>query len=63
VESYIMVDPLGRFYQNALESGSQGHLYSQTILEVGCNAAFGSLPFKTDRYQSRYVSLAAKELA
>lgn len=63
MESYIMVDPLGRFYQNALESGSQGHLYSQVIHEIGCDAAFSTLPFKTDRYQSRYVSLAAKEMA
>ncbi|MCW2313713.1 viperin family antiviral radical SAM protein [Rhodoferax antarcticus] len=62
MESYIMVDPLGRFYQNALESGSQGHLYSQAILDVGSRAAFASLPFNTGRYQSRYVSLATKEL-
>lgn len=63
MESYIMVDPLGRFYQNALDSGMQGHLFSQPILEVGCQAAFGSLPFKPGRYQSRYVSLASKEAA
>lgn len=63
VESYIMVDPLGRFYQNALASGSQGHLYSQAILDVGCDAAFGSLPFNPHRYQARYVSLASRELA
>src|SRR5690606_13422725 len=43
-ESYIMIDPLGRFFQNASPTvGSRGYRYSSPILEVGIESAFSSI--------------------
>ncbi len=51
IESYIMVDPIGRFFQNA----NDGHYtYSQRITEVGAEKAFNQVNFSLDKYDSRY---------
>jgi radical S-adenosyl methionine domain-containing protein 2 len=52
IESYIMIDPHGRFFQNSL-NGS-GYRYSEEILAVGAEAAFRQISWQADRFQSRY---------
>lgn len=54
-ESYLMIDPHGRFFQNSLLIGGQGYAYSQPILEVGASAAFAQMAFDTERFSARYV--------
>ena len=51
-ESYIMVDPQGRFFQNS--PCSAGYQYSQPILEVGAEKAFEQVNFNLERFLSRY---------
>lgn len=51
-ESYIMVDPQGRFFQNS--PCSAGYQYSQPILEVGAEKAFEQVNFNPERFLSRY---------
>lgn len=51
-ESYIMVDPQGRFFQNS--PCSAGYQYSQPILEVGAEKAFEQVNFDPERFLSRY---------
>lgn len=55
VESYIMIDPHGRFFQNRLANGEKGHVCSPPIHEVGVSRAFESLRFDADRFAARYV--------
>jgi len=55
-ESYIMVDPQGRFFQNS--PCSAGYQYSQPILEVGAEKAFEQVNFNLERYLSRYSNEA-----
>lgn len=54
-ESYIMVDPVGRFFQNSATSGAAGYFYSEPILKVGAARAFGRMSFTTRKFQARYV--------
>lgn len=35
LESYIMIDPLGQFYQNGQDTLVNGYQYSRPVLEVG----------------------------
>lgn len=53
-ESYIMIDPSGRFFQNSPMAG-QGYAYSRPILEVGADAAFAEVLFAHERFSSRYA--------
>lgn len=47
--SYVMVDPLGRFFSN-----SNGcHSYSSPILEVGVQAAWAEVAFDEDKFHRR----------
>jgi radical S-adenosyl methionine domain-containing protein 2 len=52
-ESYIMIDPLGRFYQNAEMSG--GYRYSRPILQVGAREAFEEMRWSEHKFVSRYA--------
>ena len=52
-ESYIMIDPLGRFYQN--HSEGQGYRYSDPILEVGAAHAFSQVHLSAAKFCSRYA--------
>jgi radical S-adenosyl methionine domain-containing protein 2 len=53
--SYIMIDPLGRFFQNG---GQQlGYTYSAPINDVGAATAFQDIAFYADRFAERYSSL------
>jgi radical S-adenosyl methionine domain-containing protein 2 len=54
-ESYLMVDPFGRFFQNQTSLGG-GYLYSKPILSVGAGAAFSEMAFNSTCFQSRYKS-------
>lgn len=56
-ESYLMIDPLGRFFQNSPLSAGQGYVYSQSILEVGAEAAFSEMTFDHERFSARYIPL------
>jgi radical S-adenosyl methionine domain-containing protein 2 len=53
-ESYLMVDPYGRFFQNGRQIDSHGHIYSRQILAVGAAAAFGDIAFDPGRFSARY---------
>lgn len=58
VDSYIMVDQFGRFYQNS--STSAGYVYSRPILDVGADAAFKEIAFDPAKFASRYTTLPAR---
>lgn len=51
-ESYIMIDPQGRFFQNAL--GRKGYDYSAPILEAGAGDAFAQFGCSSRKYCARY---------
>lgn len=55
-ESYLMVDPYGRFFQNRslLNGNRNGYDYSKPILSVGAHAAFSEIMFNSNKFQSRY---------
>lgn len=53
-ESYLMIDPFGRFFQNH-PSLAGGYLYSDPILSVGAHAAFSKMAFNSASFQSRYT--------
>ncbi|ROR40646.1 viperin family antiviral radical SAM protein [Caminibacter pacificus] len=48
-ESYIMVDPFGRFYQNS----NLEYQYSESILKVGAKKAFSQVTFMKDKFYKR----------
>lgn len=51
-QSYLMIDPHGRFFQN--RPNGTGYFYSEPILEIGVEQAFGQIPFSLDRFLDRY---------
>lgn len=55
VQSYLMIDPHGRFFQNRLDS--KGYYYSEPILDIGVERAFAQIPFSIDRFLARYQPL------
>lgn len=57
-DSYLMVDPLGRFFQNGQQERAKGYIYSQPIPEVGAAKAFGDISFDPDRFCARYPQSA-----
>lgn len=52
-ESYLMLDPHGRFFQN--RPGQQGYEYSEPISAVGVAAAFTEIRISADKYCARYA--------
>jgi radical S-adenosyl methionine domain-containing protein 2 len=59
-ESYIMIDPLGRFFQNMPPTaGSGSYRYSSPILEAGVENAFSSIRFSASKFASRYIPIAS----
>ena len=60
-ESYLMVDPHGRFFQNSPLIPGQGYQYSQPILNVGTEAAFAEMRFDPARFAARYIPIHAEE--
>lgn len=57
-ESYLMVDPHGRFFQNSSLIVGQGYAYSRPILEVGAGAAFAEMTFDHERFGARYIPVS-----
>ncbi|MBD5804518.1 molybdenum cofactor biosynthesis protein A [Azoarcus sp. Aa7] len=57
-ESYLMVDPKGRFFQNSCRIPGTGYAYSAPILKVGAEAAFSSMSFEHERFSVRYLPRA-----
>ena len=55
-ESYIMVVPFGRFFQNSssLTSGEE-YSYSSLIIEHGAEVAFNEMSFSVEKFTARYV--------
>lgn len=51
-QSYLMINPLGRFYQNS--APGEGHIISDPILRVGVATALSRIPFNTDAFARRY---------
>jgi len=51
-ESYLMIDPHGRFFQNSL--GKKGYVYSSPILEVGVAGAYSHTGMSVLKFTSRY---------
>jgi radical S-adenosyl methionine domain-containing protein 2 len=52
-DSYIMIDPQGRFFQNGLNA-QKGYFYSKPITEENVSRAFKSISFSTERFSKRY---------
>lgn len=52
VESYVMIDPLGRFFQNAF--GQSSYRYSRPIPEIGVAQAFATVGMDTAKFCARY---------
>lgn len=55
VQSYLMIDPHGRFFQNRLDS--KGYYYSEPIRDIGIERAFAQIPFSINRFLARYQPL------
>lgn len=55
-ESYLMVDPMGRFFQNIAGAHLNGYRYSESILEAGAPAAFAGLRFSAPKFLFRYAT-------
>jgi radical S-adenosyl methionine domain-containing protein 2 len=53
-DSYVMVDPFGRFYQNKLVGKFHRHIVSDPIHEVGIKKAWSQVRFDTDKFVWRY---------
>ena len=51
-ESYIMIDPLGRFFQNT--TAQKGYHYSNPIDVIGAERAFSEWRFSAGAYAARY---------
>ncbi|WP_429945589.1 viperin family antiviral radical SAM protein [Bibersteinia trehalosi] len=51
-ESYLMIDPCGRFFQN--QTNGKGYMYSSEILKVGIDSAFNEIEFDIEKFLSRY---------
>lgn len=52
VQSYIMVDPHGRFFQN--RTGAAGYDYSASIVYVGARNAFDGMKWSAEKFSARY---------
>ncbi|AUI65283.1 MULTISPECIES: viperin family antiviral radical SAM protein [Glaesserella] len=51
-QSYLMIDPLGRFFQN--QPNELGYIYSQPILKVGIINALKEIHFDAEKFCKRY---------
>ncbi len=61
--SYLMVDPLGRFFQNKVDiKTGDSYSYSLPILRCGADAAFRQIFFDVEKFAARYPSFT-KEVA
>ena len=61
VESYLMIDPHGRFFQN--DATQATYRYSRRILEVGAARAFSEINIEPGKFCARYSAPAFQEAA
>lgn len=54
LQTYLMIDPKGRFFQNHPDAKHSGYLYSSAILESGAAAAFPNIEISASGFASRY---------
>jgi len=53
--SYIMVDPKGRFFQNSpISNGNSGYEYSESIMTAGAEQAYRDITFSSEKFLRRY---------
>ena len=57
VGSYVMVDPIGRFFQN--RAGASGYDFSPPILDVGAAVAFSRIGWSSLKFEGRYAGTAS----
>ncbi|UOP05472.1 viperin family antiviral radical SAM protein [Conchiformibius kuhniae] len=55
-QSYLMIDPEGRFFQNH-HHGVKVYQYSHPIHKVGIQNAFNEITFHVDKFHHRYIPL------
>jgi len=60
VDSYVMIDSYGRFFQNSLQK-CEGYQYSQSICLVGAEAALQEVFVDARKYRKRYFTLHQKQ--
>lgn len=60
-ESYIMIDPKGRFYQDNTGGDKRGYQYSRPILDVGVRQAFADVNLHSKKFLSRYKDYSPRE--
>ena len=60
-ESYIMIDPKGRFYQGNTGGDKRGYQYSGPILQVGVRQAFADVALYSKKFLSRYKDYSPPE--
>lgn len=53
VESYVMIDPHGRFFQNGQQQF--GYAYSPPILDAGAVEALRTVRWSSEKFKARYV--------
>lgn len=53
LESYIMIDPMGRFYQNLISG--YGYNYSECINKIGAEKALKQVSFNESVFVNRYL--------
>lgn len=59
-QSYLMIDPHGRFFQN--EEGRVGYAYSPPILQVGPSRALQYIGFQASKFAARYPCPLVQEV-
>jgi len=55
-ESYLMVDPWGRFYQNESDDSKYRHVVSASVHDTGIAKAFSEIEFDQAKFNRRYLS-------
>lgn len=53
-ESYLMIDPLGRFFQNGYTSG---YKYSSPLWQVSAETALKQIKFDSQKFVNRYKKI------
>lgn len=61
VQSYIMVDPHGRFFQNRVVG--TGYEYSPPIIDMGALAAFHRMTWSAEKFAARYPRISIRVAA
>ena len=57
-QSYLMINPQGRFYQNT--SSCNGLVESPSILEEGVDRALGYIDFSVENFAKRYIKNSSR---